>query len=295
MKPSLALVAAGVALSACGAPGFFPTPTGTSPPPTPTPTPVPLAAIVAGEGLLLSDLQEEVARFEAAQAALGIDLASLGDYRSQVLQALIDRRLLAQGAVERGLTFDEQAIDAELAALAEARGGSQAMGAWLAENGYTLESFKRALREDRFAAMMIERIASEVSGEAEQVRAAHILVATRAEAEELLAQLTAGGDFAELARVFSLDAATRPAGGDLGWFPRGYLLIPEVDQAAWSLATGETSEVVASGLGYHIVRSLERGVHPLAPDALRFVRQQAVEAWLEARRAATPIEITVAP
>ena len=169
------------------------------------------------------------------------------------------------------------------------------MGTWMAENAYTLDSLKRALREDKLAAMMIEDITQGFGASAEQVRAAHILVATRAEAEELQAQLGAGADFAELARTASLDPSTRPAGGDLGWSPRGYLLVPEVDEAAWALAPGESSDIVESALGYHIVRGLERGEYPLSPDARRFLRQQAVQEWLESRRAAAPIEAYAAP
>jgi parvulin-like peptidyl-prolyl isomerase len=254
-----------------------------------------LAATVGGEAILLSDFEEEAARFESAQASLGTDLASLGDYRSRVLQAMIDRLLLAQGAVEAGYTFDGAAVDAEVDAVAQARGGNEAMAAWMVDNRYTLDSLKRALREDKLTAMMIEDITQNLGESAEQVRAAHLLVATLAEAEDLLAQLQAGADFAELARQFSLDASTRPAGGDLGWSPRGFLLVPQVDETAWSLAPGETSGVVESTLGYHIVRLLERGDHGLSPAGRRFVRDQAVLEWLAARRSTTPIEIYAAP
>jgi len=294
MKRHAVVFGLSLLLAACTAGTIVSTPT-PQPTSTPTATPEPLAALVNGEGILLSDYEDEIARFEAAQASLGTDLASLGDYRRQVLQALIDRRLLAQGAVDAGHEIDGAAVDGELEAVAQARGGSEAMGAWMAENRYTLDSLKRALREDKLSAMMIEDISQSIGESAEQVRAAHILVATRAEAEDLRAQLSAGADFADLARQASLDASTRPAGGDLGWSPRGYLLVPEVDQAAWALAPGETSDIVESPLGYHIVRVVERADHPLAPDARRFLRQQAVVVWLQARQTTAPIEIYVAP
>ena len=294
MNPYTVVLGAGLLLAACSAGPIVANP---SPTPTtvPSATPEPLAARVDGQGILLADFEDEVARFEAAQGLLGTDLASLGDYRRQVLQALIDRLLLAQGAVDAGRSFDEAAVDAELEAVAQARGGSEAMGAWMAENRYTLASLKRGLREDKLSAMMIEDITRSIGESAEQIHAAHILVAAPAQAEDLKAQLSAGADFAELARLTSLDTSTRPAGGDLGWSPQGYLLVPEVDQAAWALAPGETSDILESALGYHIVRLLERADHPLSPDAGRFLREQAVVAWLQARQAATPIEIYVAP
>src|SRR3972149_7222336 len=104
MKRVPAVILAVLALAACNG-GLFATPSPTAPPPTTTPTSIPLAARVHGEGIVLADFEDEVARFEAAQALLGTDLASLGDYRRQVLQALIDRLLLTQGAVEAGGSF----------------------------------------------------------------------------------------------------------------------------------------------------------------------------------------------
>jgi parvulin-like peptidyl-prolyl isomerase len=81
----------------------------------------------------------------------------------------------------------------------------------------------------------------------------------------------------------------------LGWFPQGYLLVPEVESAAWALAPGETSDVVESSLGYHIVRVLERGLQPLAPTARLVLQRRAVELWLEAQRAEAQVEIFVSP
>jgi parvulin-like peptidyl-prolyl isomerase len=250
---------------------------------------------VNGEGILKSDFDDEVARFEAAQAALGTDLASLGDYRGRVLQALIDRALLAQGAVAQGTRSIRRQSRRKSGRWPRLASGNEAMGAWMAENHFTLDSFKRALKEDMLSAMMVEAIDRNVGQSAEQVRAAHILVASREEADDLLAQLAAGSDFGDLARASSLDPSSRPAGGDLGWFPAGYLLVPEVDAAAWALAPGETSDVIESALGYHIVRVLERGERTLSPDARRFLREQAVGEWLQAGRAAAAIEIVAAP
>jgi len=295
MKRAPAFLLATLALAACNAGALFATPTTTAPPPTATSTPEPLAASVNGQGILLSDFEDEVARFEAAQAVLGTDLASLGDYRTQVLEALIDRVLLAQGAVAEGKEVDAEAVESEVETLVEVRGGSEAMGAWMAENRYTLDSFKQALRQDMLSAMMVEAIDRDVGETAEQVRAAHILVASHEEADGLSAELAAGADFGDLARASSLDPSSRPAGGDLGWFPAGYLLVPEVGGAAWELAPGETSDVIESALGYHIVRVLERGEHTLSPDARRFLRERAVREWLQARRDVAAIETYAVP
>ncbi|OGO11047.1 MAG: hypothetical protein A2Y93_04120 [Chloroflexi bacterium RBG_13_68_17] len=296
---ALGLLLAAALLSGCSGPlaSVFsrPTPTPTPTPPPPTPTPEPRAAWVNGEPVLLATYQEEVERFEAAQDALGIDPATLGDYQTGVLQALIDRLLLAQAARRDGLRLDPDAVDQRMEALAADLGSTEALASWLTASGFTTQSFTAALAEEVMAAQMIEKITANVGDEAEQVHARHILVAGQAEAETLLAQLQAGEDFAELARTFSLDLSTRPAGGDLGWFPRGYLLVDEVEEAAYTFPPGTVSGVVQSALGFHIVEVLDRGERPLTPDAQRRLREKAVEDWLAAERQAASIEIFVGP
>jgi foldase protein PrsA len=84
----------------------------------------------------------------------------------------------------------------------------------------------------------------------------------RAEAEAVLARAQAGEDFAELARAFSTDPSTAPAGGALGWFGKG-VMVPEFETAAFALEPEVVSGIVQSPFGYHIIlvtdRKLEGG------------------------------------
>jgi peptidyl-prolyl cis-trans isomerase C len=293
------LLVAATFLAGCGRPAEpTPSPTLQSPsvtPPAPSPTPEPLAALVNGEPILIADFEDELHRFEAAQTTSGIDLATLGDYQSQVLQALIDRRLLAQGAQAIGGEVNDLSVDQRLEQLASELGGSEEMGTWLAVNGYSIESFKVALAEEMLATQMIEYIVAQIGDTVEQVHAQHILVATQDLAESLRDQLIDGADFADIARIYSIDTSSRPAGGDLGWFPEGYLLVPEVEAAAFDLQPGELSEVIESDLGFHIVQMIERGDRPLAPDVLRHLREEAVKDWLVTQREVAEVQILIAP
>jgi len=102
----------------------------------------------------------------------------------------------------------------------------------------------------------------------EQVRARHILFrvppgadeAVRAEkrkqAEGALARLRNGEDFAALARELS-DDSSKENGGDLGFFTREQM-VPPFAEAAFSLQPGETSGVVETQFGFHIVRVEEK-------------------------------------
>jgi parvulin-like peptidyl-prolyl isomerase len=251
--------------------------------------------MVDGLPILLADYQAEVARFETAQTSLGIDLATLDDYQAQVMQAMIDRKLLAEGEVADGGSVDPATVDQTIADLAADRGGTDGMHAWLSENMYTLDGFRAALEEEILAERKVEQIVSGVPRTADQVHARHIVVSTREQAQEMLDQLQAGADFADLAATYSLDLSTRLAGGDLSWFPRGYLTMLPVEDAAFNLQPGEISGIVESDLGFHIVQTLERGEHPLTSDAWQKLGQAAVEDWLMSRRASADIQTFVAP
>ncbi len=272
-----------------------PTATQTASPAPPTATPVPLAALVNGEFITLQAFEAEVQRFEAAQMAAGIELATLDAYPEQVLGALIELKLLAQGAVSLGLRVSENEIEQRLANLTAEFGDALEFERWLEAEGYIPETFRDVLEEQVLAARMVEAIVQGLPEQVEQVHARHILVSTRAEAEEIMALLASGSDFATLASQVSQDASTRPAGGDLGWFPHGYLLVPEVDDAAFSLEPGSISGIVESILGYHLVQTLERGSHALDANVQRWLQKQAVENWLAEQRGVSEIEVFITP
>ena len=104
----------------------------------------------------------------------------------------------------------------------------------------------------------------------EQVNVSHILIKTplpgpdgkvdpkgveeaRKKAEDVLKQLKAGGNFADLAKKYSEDPGSGKNGGSLGWIGRGRT-VPEFEKAAFSLAKGATSDLVQSSYGFHIIR-----------------------------------------
>lgn len=87
----------------------------------------------------------------------------------------------------------------------------------------------------------------------DEIRASHILLPTEEAARQALADLSRGEKFDVLAKKISQDPASAARGGDLGFFMSG-TLIPEFEKAVFSLKTGETSGVVRSPYGYHVIR-----------------------------------------
>jgi peptidyl-prolyl cis-trans isomerase C len=147
---------------------------------------------------------------------------------------------------------------------------------------------ERALRRAFFS----EKIAAEVTDEAvqaayddyvagfqpqEEVRASHILVATREDAEAIKAELETGKPFDALAREKSTDPSAAQNGGDLGFFGRGMMVRP-FEEAAFALTEpGQLSEPIESQFGWHLIKLVEkRQSAPPTLDSLRPQLQQQV-------------------
>ena len=89
----------------------------------------------------------------------------------------------------------------------------------------------------------------------EKIRCAHVLVEKLSVAEEILKKLKEGGNFSELAAQYSIDGS-RKRGGDLGEFGRGMMVRP-FEEAAFALKKGETSGIVKTQFGYHIIKRIQ--------------------------------------
>jgi peptidyl-prolyl cis-trans isomerase D len=86
-------------------------------------------------------------------------------------------------------------------------------------------------------------------------------------AQGLLGQVRAGADFAALAKKASEDKGSAARGGDLGCFPRGQM-VPEFENATFSMKPGETSDLVKSPFGYHIIHLASHRDESAKPMAL---------------------------
>lgn len=128
----------------------------------------------------------------------------------------------------------------------------------------------------------VQKYYDEHKSEYEEVKARHILVRfkdsrvplreghkelsedeAKAKAVELKAKLTAGADFAELAKVESDDTGSGAQGGDLGQFGRGQM-VPEFDTAVFTQTVGTVSDPVRSAFGYHLIKVEARTAKTLA-------------------------------
>ena len=264
-------------------PTIAPTP---SPPPTPTPQ---LAVLVNGQPILLEEFERELARYEMTQAELGIDPGANGDdYRTVVLDALVERELIQQAAVVKGITISADIVEQKMNELRELNREEGTFDDWLVTNLYTEEEFRVALEAELVVEQVVAAVTADVPIALEQVHIQYIQLDNADRAQLLLSQLKEGADFADLAQRYSLDQATAPYGGDLGFFARGSLLVPEVEEVAFGLRLEEISDVIAvqdseSGLiTYYIVKLIERDPNRMLGADLRHrLLQEAFDSWLE--------------
>lgn len=260
-----------------------------------------VAARVNGQDIPMAVFQKQFFQFKVALTDQNVDLttdegkAALAQVRMQVLNSLIELALIQQAAARMGISISDAQLEARVQETVASGGGEEKFQEWLAESGITPEEFREQLRAELLTEMVIQQVTASVPATAEQVHARHILLSTEQAAQEALRRIQAGEDFAKVAREMSQDEITRADGGDLGFFPKGMLSVPqEIEDAAFALQPGQVSGIVRSPYGYHIIQALERQTgRPLPPDVHQAMKQKAFDDWLQQQRAAAQVEILV--
>ena len=121
--------------------------------------------------------------------------------------------------------------------------------------------------------------ATYVQAESRDVR--HILVAKKALADSIYAQLKAGADFAALAKKYSTDTGSKANGGKLT-VARGQT-VPEFDKKTFELAVDEISQPVKTQFGYHVIQALTK-IKPKTTQPLSQVRETIRQQLLQQKR-----------
>lgn len=212
--------------------------------------PLPVAK-VNGEAIRYSDYLADVEtleRFFQGESAAGAPtdaLPSPQEVRQNALDRLVFETVLRQEADLRGVTVTKDDIEAEYQTMVSQSESEEQVTAEIESvYGWTPAQFKNKvirsyLLQQKLGAVLLQ--------------APEFLTSAETEAADVLQQLKDGGDFAALAKEHSDDVATAPNGGDLGEFGHG-IMVPEFEAAAFALKPGETSELVKTQYGYHIIR-----------------------------------------
>jgi peptidyl-prolyl cis-trans isomerase C len=226
----------------------------------------------------------DIAREAAAQKLIrvGDPLPKGSNTYKQVLDDLIDQRLLALEAVRRGLDRDSEA-KRRLQAARE-----RILGNILVEN-----VISKAVTDDDIRRMYDEQ--AKLSPPGDEVRARHILVNTKAEAEAVIAALKGGADFAKLAMEKSIDPGSRLEGGDLGYFTKDAMVEPFAN-AAFALKKGVLSAPVKTEFGWHVIQVENRrkqkppGFDEMRPRIVRFMTFDEIQKLISQLRLSAIVE-----
>jgi peptidyl-prolyl cis-trans isomerase C len=243
----------------------------------------PAAARVNGEEISEFRLERYFAEFLEDQGRAVGNIRNPKAYkqlRQKALDALIDKELLWQEAVKRGVVISDADVQNQVAQTRQAIGGPEVFARRLEDAGFDEASFteytRRELAAQKVFADLIqvdkpdekevrafyEEHRADMS-RPEEIQARHILIkvpqgadaatveAARLRLTEMRIKISQGEDFASVARAGSEDA-TASEGGDLGTFPRGRMM-PEFEAVAFALAPGDVSEPVRTPLGWHLI------------------------------------------
>jgi peptidyl-prolyl cis-trans isomerase C len=213
-------------------------------------------AVIAKVG----NLEIHQSELDLAVANLDPQLAQLPDDQKKVaaLSAAIDVKLLAKDAAVEKLNDSE-----------EYKKRMQYLSDRELHNAY----FKKHVVDTVTTEEVKARYDKEVAAlpKQEEVHARHILVKTEDEAKDIIKQLDAGKDFAELAKEKSTDP-NKSEGGDLGYFTRGRM-VKEFEDAAFTLEKGTYSKTpVKTDFGYHIIKVEDK--RDAAPPPFEQVQDQ---------------------
>lgn len=251
-----------------------------------------VAAMVNDDPILVSEVEEGVYAY-LQQSQMRPDSSQIDTLRRQVLEQIIDERLLQAEAKRQAITPTDaeiaKQVDAEIAGAKERIGGEEAYQAQLKRENITETQLRERYRNDLRKAMAVDRLKQKMfplkpvpQAEAEAFFAAHkdrfpkvpaevslqviqippvpdsaAVAAALAKAQGARKRILAGEKFAKVASEVSEDPGSKNSGGDLGFFTRGHM-VKEFEDAAFSLPPGRVSEPVRSPFGWHLIEVIER-------------------------------------
>ncbi len=198
--------------------------------------------------------------------------SSSSSFPYQILQQLENDELVRQAAPGLGIQVTPDEVTAKINSdlISSAGGGGNTTGnitgnitlpqtdlgkmyqQWLNYVHLSDSEYRQVVEATLLTQKLQDQITQSIPTEGKQVHVYAIQVANEGNATEVENLLKNGEDFATVAAEYSTDNTTKQNGGDLGWLPQG-ILLPELDQAAFSLPAGNVSEPIVSTNGYYYV------------------------------------------
>ena len=252
-----------------------------------------VVAVVGDQVILWSDVMNSINQQRAAGLRLPPDSAGQAALARDALSALVDEEILVQKAhlMKIEVTQDEvnRTVDDQVRRVRQQFQTEDEYKTELRNAGFgTPEEYRRTLYEQFYRRALQQRVFEELrktavgrnvsetevneafeknkeslQGAPATVTFRQVVVApkpspaakarAKAKADSLLAEIKRGGDFEQIAKRESMDPASKPQGGDLGWNRRG-AMVPEFERMMFALAPGQVSPVIETPFGFHVIR-----------------------------------------
>lgn len=243
------------------------------------------AATVNGERITETELDERV---EQIAAMYGYDLntaqglVTMAFLREQILENMIEEKLILKDAEKRGIVIEQTRVDEEMGIIKQIYATDEAYQSFLAERKFTEKDLLKYIRNELVFDALFNEITKDITETTqdtkayydenpdefrvkETIKARNIVLKTEEEALAVIARLDNGEDFAQLAAELSIDPTAKDNQGDIGYFNEDDNLVPEFKDAAFALEVGEyTKTPVQSTYGFHIIK-----VEDKKPAAMR--------------------------
>ena len=205
-----------------------------------------------------------------SQALSSISDELLASIKNSITEQLINSTLLYQYAEKEKLSIPASRINEEIEKIKSGFGSEQDFNNALRRNNLTLNQLKESLKNQYMVEQVIHNEYAQITISDEEIaeyyeeyknyffqpeerKISHILVEDKEEAELLLTRLNDGIiDFETTAKEKSI-CPSAEKGGDLGYIKRGQM-VPEFEEASFSLEAGDLSDIVETDFGYHIIK-----------------------------------------
>jgi len=209
------------------------------------------------------------------------------------MENLISEELITQAAKKAGVSVTDEEVQKEIQVIIDSVGSEEQFEVLLNQYSMTRDS----LTESKYYDILIRKILEpqtsvtdedvkayydenlDYLGTPAEVRASHILVATKEEADSIYEQLQNGADFAELAQQHSIDTNSLATDGDLDFFQASEMET-NFSNAAFAMKVGDISEPVESsyGYGFHIIKKTDEkaAVSPTLEEKAEEIRLMLV-------------------
>ena len=252
----------------------------------PVPAQIPdVVARVNGEDVKKAEFEMAIKSIED-RARSAVPAEQRDQVYRQVLDRLIGFHLLVQEAKARKVVAPPWEVDGQVEQIKKQFPTEDAFKQMLQARGVSLDQLRNDTAQTIAVNVMLKNelepkiVVAEADSKKfydenkprfrqdDAVHASHILIRTpenadaaakakaKTQADDLLAQIKKGGNFTDLAKAHSQDPGSAANGGDLGFFSKGQM-VPAFEQAAFGLKPGETSGVVETPFGFHIIRVSE--------------------------------------